>query len=80
MRYSITETHHHFPPKQVFSRSVLSPAQFWLTEVSSLPEFRELMAEIDIPIDTNVMVFSRNHSDIWDIFDVYRPSPSSKIK
>ena len=70
----------HLPQKQIFKRPVLLPSQFWLVETSSLSEFRASMTDVNIPFDSNLLVFSRDKSENLDIFDVYRPTPTSEIK
>ena len=38
------------------------------------------MINVEIPIDSNMMVFTGNNSEFLDIFDVYRPFPTAEIR
>ena len=54
-------------------------SQFWIIEAESTDELKTDMATVDIPIDSNVLVFTGNKTEKLDIFDVYRPTADSNI-
>ena len=52
----------------------------WIVETGSQEEFQASLAGSDLPINSNVMMFSGNISDSIHIWDVYRPQPSAEIR
>ena len=54
-------------------------SQFWIIEAESTDKLNTDMATVDIPIDSNVLVFTGNKTEKLDIFDVYRPTADSNI-
>ena len=52
----------------------------WIIETESKEEFTAAMASNDLPIDSNVMIFSGNLVQSLDIWDVYRPKPTADIR
>ena len=52
----------------------------WIVETGSQEEFQASLAGSDLPINSNVMMFSGNISDSLHIWDVYRPQPSAEIR
>ena len=60
----------------------MTPSQFWVIESTSVEEFKDVMdkSKLDIPFDSNVMVYFGNKSESLDIYDVYRPHPKAEIR
>ena len=52
----------------------------WIVEAGSQEEFLTSLAGSDLPINSNVMIFSGNISERLDIWDVYRPQPSAEMR
>ena len=52
----------------------------WLVRVNSTEEFRLLMASRDIPIDSNVYLYSGNISHFLTLHDVYRAAPHLDLR
>ena len=52
----------------------------WLVEVTSGEEFSLMMEGRDIPIDSNVFLYSGNISRVLTIQDVYRPAPHFQLR
>ena len=52
----------------------------WIVEAGSQEEFLTSLAGSDLPINSNVMIFSGNISERLDIWDVYRTQPSAEMR
>ena len=52
----------------------------FILQSDSLNQFKTDMINVEIPIDSNMMVFTGNNSEFLDIFDVYRPFPTAEIR
>ena len=52
----------------------------WLVKVDSTEDFRSMMEGRDIPIDSNVYLYSGNISHFLTVHDVYRPAPSLDLR
>ena len=52
----------------------------WLVKVDSTEDFRSMMEGSDIPIDSNVYLYSGNISRFLTVHDVYRPAPSLDLR
>ena len=60
----------------------LKSSRFWISESNSLEEFIKTMdtSDVNIPIDSNVLVFIGNKSESLEIFDLYRPQAGASIR
>ena len=52
----------------------------WLVRVNSTEEFTLMMDSRDIPIDSNVYLYSGNISHFLALHDVYRPAPELELR
>ena len=53
---------------------------YWLVEINSREEFSLMMSGRDIPIDSNVYLYSGNMSRVLTLLDVYRPAPHFQLR
>ena len=65
---------------KILLKEMLKPSQYWLIETDSLEQFKSDLEDVDIPIDSNMLVFTGNKSDYFEIFDIYRPYPQADIR
>ena len=52
----------------------------WLVRVDSTEDFGLMMGSRDIPIDSNVYLYSGNISHYLTLHDVYRPAPNLELR
>ena len=65
---------------QIFSDTVLFSSQYWVVETESFDQLSSGLSNVDIPIDSNVLMFMGNKSEHLELYDVYRPQPFSDIR
>ena len=51
-----------------------------MIETSSEDDFKYEMRDVDIPIDSNVVLLIGNRTEKLTLFDAYRPHPSNEIR
>ena len=54
--------------------------QYWMIETNSVEEFSDDVEDVDIPIDSSVVLMIKREENIVDMFDVYRPHRSAPLK
>ena len=59
--------------------TVPSSSHHWIVETTSVDQFTVDMSDVDIPIDSNVLVFSKV-GDTIELFDVYKPDPGADLR
>ena len=52
----------------------------WLVRVNSIEDFTSMMGSRDIPIDSNVYLYSGNISHFLTLHDAYRPAPNLNLR
>ena len=50
---------------------MLKSSQYWVVETESLEQFKIDMVNVDLPIDSNMMVFAGSKSEYIEVYDVY---------
>ena len=65
---------------KILSTEDLKPSQYWVVETGTLEQFKTDMADVNLPIDSNMLVFTGNTAEYFEIFDVYRPYPQADIR
>ena len=51
-----------------------------MVETESFDQLSSGLSNVDIPIDSNVLMFMGNKSEHLELYDVYRPQPFSDIR
>ena len=59
---------------------MLKSSQYWVVETESLEQFKIDMVNVDLPIDSNMMVFAGSKSEYIEVYDVYWPNPKAGLR
>ena len=61
---------------------LLSSSNYWLVAADSLRDFHDSVAALDIPIDSNLLVYTlTGHTDQHlQLWDVYRAQPGADLR
>ena len=65
---------------QNFSEDYLSPSHYWVVGAQSLTDFQNSVVELNIPIDSNLMLYIGATEHYLEIWDVYRPQPGGSLR
>ena len=59
---------------------MLKSSQYWVVETESLEQFKIDMVSVDLPIDSNMMVFEGGKSEYIEVFVVYWPNLKAGLR
>ena len=62
------------------SKDLLHPDLHWIIEVNSPGDEKILFQDVDLPLTSNVLTFSRSSDGMITLQDVYRPAPYLELR
>ena len=70
----------HFCINQRFPKDVFQSDHYWAIETESREEFLSSIDGLEVPIDSNVLLYTGDVNSHLDLWDVYRPHTAADLK
>ena len=61
-------------------KNLLSSSNYWVVAANSLTDFENSVLELDIPIDSNLLVYTGDTEHQAEVWDVYRAQPGAELR